>query len=61
MDLSQINMIEYSFFKRRINGGRWAYEPFGRQSVIEAAYSLIKLEQVKSAESLLNPFTSELA
>ena len=31
------------------------------QSVIEAAYSLIKLGQVKSAESLLKPFSSELA
>ena len=31
------------------------------QSVIEAAYSLIKIGQVKSAEYLLKPFTSELA
>ena len=31
------------------------------QSVIEAAYSLIRLGEVKSAESLLKPFTSELA
>ena len=31
------------------------------QSVIEAAYSLIRLGEVKSAESLLRPFTSELA
>ena len=31
------------------------------QSVIEAAYSLISLGEVKSAESLLKPFTSELA
>ena len=39
-------------------------EPLGSaqlQSVIEAAYTLIKLGQVKSAESLLKPFTSELA
>ena len=31
------------------------------QSVIKAAYSLIRLGEVKSAESLLRPFTSELA
>jgi hypothetical protein len=31
------------------------------QSVIEAAYSLIRLGEVKSAESLLKPFASELA
>ena len=31
------------------------------QSVIEAAYSLIRLGDVKSAESLLKPFASELA
>lgn len=31
------------------------------QSVIEAAYSLIRLGEVKSAESLLKSFTSELA
>jgi len=31
------------------------------QSVIEAAYSLIGLGEVKSAESLLKPFTSDLA
>ena len=31
------------------------------QSVIKAAYSLIRLGEVKSAESLLKPFTSELA
>jgi hypothetical protein len=31
------------------------------QSVIEAAYSLIKIGQVKSAEYLLKPFASELA
>jgi len=31
------------------------------QSVIEAAYSLIRLGEVQSAESLLKPFTSELA
>jgi len=31
------------------------------QSVIEAAYSVIKIGQVKSAEHLLKPFTSELA
>jgi hypothetical protein len=31
------------------------------QSVIEAAYSLIKIGQVRSAEYLLKPFTSELA
>jgi len=30
-------------------------------SVIKAAYSLIRLGEVKSAESLLKPFTSELA
>ena len=39
-------------------------EPLGSaqlQSVIEAAYSLIKLGDVKSAVSLLRPFTSELA
>ena len=39
-------------------------EPLGSaqlQSVIEAAYSLIILGEVKSAESLLRPFTSELA
>ena len=31
------------------------------QSVIEAAYSLMRLGEVKSAESLLKPFTYELA
>jgi hypothetical protein len=31
------------------------------QSVIEAAYSLIKLGQVESAEALLKSFSSELA
>jgi len=31
------------------------------QSVIKAAYSLIRLGEVKSAESLLKPFASELA
>jgi hypothetical protein len=31
------------------------------QSVIEAAYSLIRLGEVKSAESLLKPFASELS
>ena len=39
-------------------------EPLGSaqlQSVIEAAYSLIKLGQVKSAEYLLKPFASDLA
>jgi hypothetical protein len=39
-------------------------EPLGSaqlQSVIEAAYSLIRLGEVKSAEHLLKPFTSELA
>ncbi len=39
-------------------------EPLGSaqlQSVIEAAYSLIKIGQVRSAEYLLKPFTSELA
>ena len=30
-------------------------------SVIKAAYSLIRLGEVKSAESLLKPFTSESA
>jgi len=39
-------------------------EPLGSaqlQSVIEAAYSLIRLGEVKSAEYLLKPFSSELA
>ena len=46
------------------NGGAEVCGPLGStqlQSVIEVAYSLLKLRQVKSAESLLKPFTSELA
>ena len=42
-------------------GSAYLLEASQLQSVIEAAYSLIRLGEVKSAESLLKPFTSELA
>ncbi|NCG27217.1 MAG: hypothetical protein GWP42_06720 [Verrucomicrobiales bacterium] len=38
-----------------------AYNAWKDETGTKAAYSLIKLRQVKSAESLLKPFTSELA